>query len=183
MKKSHLLILAFQSLATNRLRTLLTILGIVVGIFSIIVVMTIITMLQSTIENGFQFLSKNTFEIRKWPAIQTGGHKEREKYRNRKDITLNDFYRFEELMTDAKIVGAMQGSGGKIVKFGNEETNPNIYCVGVTQGIYTTLNLEIDEGREFRHSDIEYSSDVCVLGYYIVEKLFYNLEVLICFEK
>lgn len=176
MKTNQLLILAVQSLATNRLRTLLTILGIVVGIFSIIVVMTIITMLQTTIEDGFQFLSKNTFEIRKWPAIQTGGHKEREKYRNRKDITLNDFYRFEELMTDAKIVGAMQGSGGKIVKFGNEETNPNIYCVGVTQGVYTTLNLEIDEGREFRHNEIEYSADVCVLGYYIVEKLFYNVD-------
>ena len=73
MKISQLLILALQSLKTNRLRTLLTVLGIVVGIFSIIVVMTIITMLQNTIEDGFQFLSKNTFEIQKWPAIHTGG--------------------------------------------------------------------------------------------------------------
>jgi len=73
MKTNQLLIIALQSLRTNRLRTLLTVLGIVVGIFSIVVVMTIVTMLQNTIEGGLQFLSKNTFEIQKWPAIHTGG--------------------------------------------------------------------------------------------------------------
>ena len=88
MHSSQLFLLALQSLKTNRLRTLLTVLGVVVGIFSIIVVMTIVTMLQNTINEGFQFLSKNTFQIQKWPAIQTGGHQERQKYRNRKDITL-----------------------------------------------------------------------------------------------
>jgi putative ABC transport system permease protein len=176
MKISQLIVLAFNSLKTNRLRTLLTVLGIVVGIFSIIVVMTIITMLQTSIEGGFQFLSKNTFEIRKWPAIHVGGHDSWDKYRNRKDITLEDYYRFEEGMTNAKIVGAMQGRGGKIIKFNNEETNPNVYCVGVTQGVYSTLNLEIEDGREFRNNEINYSADVCVLGHFIVEKLFYNTD-------
>ena len=136
MKISQLIIIALQSLKTNRLRTLLTMLGVVVGIFSIIVIMTIISMLQNTIENGFQFLSKNTFEIQKWPAIQTGGQREREKYRNRKDITLDDYYRFEEMMKDAKSLGAYQGNGGKIIKFGNLETNPNTYIVGVTEHVY-----------------------------------------------
>ena len=176
MKISQLIVLAFNSLKTNRLRTLLTVLGIVVGIFSIIVVMTIITMLQTSIEGGFQFLSKNTFEIRKWPAIHVGGHDSWDKYRNRKDITLEDYYRFEEGMTNAKIVGAMQGRGGKIIKFNNDETNPNVYCVGVTQGVYSTLNLEIEDGREFRNNEINYSADVCVLGHFIVEKLFYNTD-------
>jgi len=174
MKLSQLIVLAVQSLKSNLLRTLLTVLGIVVGIFSIIVVMTIITMLQNTIEDGFQFLSKNTFEIRKYPAIYTGSEESWEKYRNRKDITLEDYYRFEELMKDAKLLGATLGSGGKVVKYKNEETNPNIYCVGVTEGVYACLNLEIEEGREFRKNEIDYSADVCVLGYDIVEKLFYN---------
>ena len=119
MQFSQLFFLSLQSLKTNRLRTLLTVLGVVVGIFSIIVVMTIVTMLQNTINEGFQFLSKNTFQIQKWPAIQTGGHEEFQKYRNRKDITLEEFYRFEEMMKDAKTVGAYQGVGGKIIKFSN----------------------------------------------------------------
>ena len=174
MQISQLIVIAFQSLKTNRLRTLLTILGVVVGIFSIIVVMTIVTMLQNTISEGFQFLSKNTFQIQKWPAIQTGGHAERHKYRNRKDITLDDFYRFEKMMKQAEIVGAYQIKRGKVIKFANRETNPNTSIVGVTQGVYPSLNLELGEGREFRNTDIEYSNYVCVLGNYIVEKLFYD---------
>jgi putative ABC transport system permease protein len=176
MHSSQLFWLALQSLKTNRLRTLLTVLGVVVGIFSIIVVMTIVTMLQNTINEGFQFLSKNTFQIQKWPAIQTGGHEEFQKYRNRKDITLEEFYRFEKMMKDAKTVGAYQGTGGKLIKFGNRETNPNTYIVGVTEGVYPSLNLEIEDGREFRSNEIEYSSNVCVLGNFLVEKLFYDID-------
>ncbi len=171
----QLLFLALQSLKTNRLRTLLTVLGVVVGIFSIIVVMTIVTMLQNTINEGFQFLSKNTFQIQKWPAIQTGGHEEHQKYRNRKDITLEDFYRFEDMMKEVKSVGAYQVSEGKIIKYANRETNPNTAVVGVTEGVYPSLNLEIEEGREFRSDDIDYSNNVCVLGNYVVEKLFFDI--------
>ncbi|MDH3268472.1 MAG: ABC transporter permease [Ignavibacteria bacterium] len=176
MHSSQLLILALQSLKTNRLRTLLTVLGVVVGIFSIIVVMTIVTMLQNTINEGFQFLSKNTFQIQKWPAIQTGGHEEHQKYRNRKDITLEDFFRFESMMKGAKNVGAYQGTGGKVIQFGNRETNPNTQIVGVTEGVYPSLNLEIDQGREFRSNDIDYSNYVCVLGNYVVDKILFDID-------
>ena len=166
---------SFQSILTNKLRTGLTVLGVVVGIFSIIVVMTIVTMLQNTIEEGFQFLSKNTFQIQKMPAIQTGGSEAWRKYRNRKDITLEDYYRFEKMMKNVKSIGAYQGTGGKVIKFGNRETNPDTYVVGVTQGVYPSLNLELEEGREFRNSDMEYSANVCVLGNFIVDKIIYDV--------
>ena len=58
---------SLNSLKNNKLRAGLTILGVVVGIFSIIVIMTIITMLQSSIENGMSQLSQNTFQIQKMP--------------------------------------------------------------------------------------------------------------------
>ena len=175
MHLNQIFLLALQSIKTNRLRTLLTVLGVVVGIFSIIVVMTIVTMLQNTINEGFQFLSKNTFQIQKWPAIQTGDPEGQEKYRNRKDITLEDFYRFEEMMKDAKNVGAYQAADGKVIKFANRETNPNTFIVGVTEGVYPSLNLEIEEGREFRSDDINYSNNVCVLGNYVVDKIFFDI--------
>jgi len=174
MNFKQIFFVSFESLRTNRLRTMLTILGVVVGIFSIIVIMTIITMLQSTIEEGMQFLSKNTFEIRKYPAIMN--HGDWEKYRNRKDLTLQDFYRFQDLMKEVDCMGAYEASWGKIVKYGSRETNPNSNIVGVTQQVYKTLNLEIEDGREFRDIDIEYSNHVCVLGNYIVNKIFYNID-------
>ena len=175
MNLLQLITLAFQSLKTNRLRTMLTVLGVVVGIFSIIVIMTIITMLQNTIESGIQFLNKNSFEIQKWPVIHSGDH-DWEKYRNRKNITLEEFYRLEHMMTDAKGMGAHTGLGGKVVRFRNRQTNPSTYVVGVTEGTYKTLNLEIEEGREIRKTDIEYTNNVCVLGNFIVDKIFYNID-------
>jgi putative ABC transport system permease protein len=176
MKFSQTLLMSLQSLRTNRMRTILTVLGVVVGIFSIIVIMTILTMMQETIQTGVSFLSKNTFQINKWPAIRVGDHKSWAKYRNRKDITLDEFYRLEKLMSSAKYVGAEQGAGGKIVKYGNKETNPNIYVVGVTMGSFMTRNVTISEGRPLRETDIHYSNDVCILGNSVVEKLFPNID-------
>ena len=88
---------SFQSIRSNKMRTMLTMLGVVVGIFSIIVIMTIITMLQNSIENGLSMLNKNTFQIQKFPAMQMGGPGSRHKFRNRKDITLEDYDRLERI--------------------------------------------------------------------------------------
>ncbi len=176
MQITQILSLSFDSLKTNRLRTMLTILGVVVGIFSIIVIMTVITMLQNTIESGVSFLNKNTFQIQKYPAIHTGGPGSWQKYRNRKDITLDDFYRFEEMMKQAKYVGAQQEMHGKIVKFGSTETNPNISVIGVTMGAFRTNSVTVKEGREINETDVEHSNNVCVLGDDVTKKLFTNID-------
>ena len=79
------IILALKSLTTNKLRSSLTILGIIVGIFSIIAISTVIAMLQSSIEDGLSGLGQNTFQIQKWPRIRTSGDRsEWAKIRNRK---------------------------------------------------------------------------------------------------
>jgi len=80
------------------------------------------------------------------------------------------------MMKNAKNVGAYQGTGGKVIKYGNRETNPNTQVVGVTQGVYPSLNLELERGREFRSNDIDYSNYVCVLGDYVVDKIMYDID-------
>ena len=170
--------LSFDSLKTNRLRAILTILGVVVGIFSIIVIMTIITMLQDTIQSGVSFLNKNTFQIQKFPAIHSGGPVAWAKYRNRKNITLDDFYRFEKMMTRAKYVGAEQEVHGKVVKFGNKETNPNISVIGVTTGSFKTHSVTVLEGRDLNETDIQRGTNVCLLGKDVVDKLFSGFNTL-----
>lgn len=82
---------AFSSLRANKLRSSLTILGIIVGIFSIISISTVISMLQKSIEEGVSYLGSNTFQIQKWPAVRVGDHSEWRKYRNRKNLTLANF--------------------------------------------------------------------------------------------
>lgn len=168
--------ISVQSLKNNKLRTLLTVLGIVVGIFSIIVIMTIITMLQTSIENGVSQLGKNTFQIQKFPVMMGGGPGSMARFRNRKDITLNDFERMRGMIQNqVQYLGAEQWQFGRTIKFGNKETNPNIQIAGITTGAMHTNNWIISYGRELRENDIEYSNDVCILGQDVVEKLFPSL--------
>jgi putative ABC transport system permease protein len=173
MNINQLFNIAVQSIINNKLRTSLTILGVVVGIFSIIVIMTIITMLQSSIENGLSMLSKNTFQIQKHEPMGGPGHNRSD--RNKKDITIDEAYRLKELLTKAQYVGAEQWQFGKVVKFGNLETNPNISVAGATVDAMRTNDWNVDYGRDLRENDILYSANVCLLGPEVVEKVFPNM--------
>jgi putative ABC transport system permease protein len=178
MKPNQLVQIAFQSILNNKLRTSLTILGVVVGIFSIIVIMTIVTMLQNSIEDGLSLLNKNTFQIEKFDRTQGRGGGRDRAWRNRKDITIDEAYRLKELLTEALYVGAEQWQFGKVVKFGNRETNPNISVAGETLDGVKTNNWKVEYGRDMRRSDIENSTDVCILGQDVVEKIFPNMNAI-----
>ena len=80
--------MTFDAIRQNKLRSTLTLLGISVGIFSVISVMTAIKTLESSIESGLNVFGTNTFLITKDPAIQFGRN---EKYRNRKNIDLDQY--------------------------------------------------------------------------------------------
>lgn len=172
MKINQILSISLQSLKNNRLRTFLTILGVVVGIFSVIVIMTIMTMLQNSIDEGLSSLSKNTFQIQKNDNVFGGGPRMRD--RNREDLTIEDGRRLREMLKEAKYVGVEQWQFGIVVKYQSKETNPNISVAGVNTDAMRTNDWNVEEGRDFREDDINYSSNVCLIFHPIVEKLFPN---------
>ena len=175
MKANQLFQIAFQSIINNKLRTSLTILGVVVGIFSIIVIMTIITMLQNSIENGLALLNKNTFQIEKFDRMQMHGGGNDRSWRNRKDITIDEAYRLKDMLTSALYVGAEQWQFGKVIKYGSLETNPNISIAGETLDGIKTNDWKVAYGRDFRQNDIDNSTDVVLIGQDIVDKIFPNI--------
>jgi len=163
---------ALGSLKTNRLRSALTILGIIVGIFSIIAISTVIEMLQKSIEEGVSMLGQNTFQIQKFPALQMGGPADRAKYRNRPDITLEEYYKLRDKLKEAKFVGAEQWSFGKQVKAGNRQTNPNVQVAGITPEAFPNNKWVIDQGRAFNERDVERFEEFVVLGADLAKTLF-----------
>ncbi|MBU2493946.1 MAG: ABC transporter permease [Bacteroidetes bacterium] len=163
---------ALSSLNANRLRSSLTMLGIIVGIFSIISISTVISMLQTSIEEGVSMLGQNTFQIQKWDVVIGGGHNDRARYRNRKDITIEEYYRLKEMLTDAKAVGAEQWGFGKVLTFGNKETNPNISLSGCTQEAFPNNQWVIENGREFNQNDINSFNRVVIIGADVAKVLF-----------
>jgi putative ABC transport system permease protein len=127
-------------------------------------------MLQSSIDEGLSSLGKNTFQIQKHDNVFGGGPRMRD--RSRKDITIEEADRLREVLSQAKYVGVEQWEFGKVVKFGNKETNPNISVAGVNTDAMRTNDWNVEEGRDFREDDINYSTNVCLIFQPIVEKLF-----------
>lgn len=168
----EILKMAYTTLLANKLRSFLTILGIIVGIFSIVATSTVVSMLQYGIEEGVSQLGKNTFQIQKYPAVQTGGPGSRAKYRNRKNITYRDYLDFKEKLTNAKYVGAEIWTFGKVIKYGNKETNPNVNLAGVTSEAFPNNKWSTEIGRPITDNDVDHRYYYCVIGKDIVEKLF-----------
>jgi len=177
MRIIEVILVALSSLHANKLRSTLTILGIIVGIFSIIVISTVIEMLQTSIEKGVSQLGQNTFQIQKWPVVNEGGNN-RARFRNRPDITLEEYFALREKLTEAKFVGAEQWNFGVQIKSGGKETNPNIQISGVTPEAFPNNKWEVEEGRAISDRDVQSYQNYIVLGPDISKKLFPNMSAL-----
>ena len=81
-------LMAMSALAAHKLRSALTLVGVLVGVFSIILVMTAVRVMQNNIEGELNQLGANTFQVDKWPAIYFGGPDGFQKFWRRKNITL-----------------------------------------------------------------------------------------------
>src|SRR5712671_6095412 len=97
--------MAMSALTAHKLRSGLTLLGVLVGVFSIIVVMTAMRAMKSDIEREISRLGSQTFMVRKWPGIYFGGPEGFEKYWRRKNITLAQAQQVETKATLARSVG------------------------------------------------------------------------------
>jgi putative ABC transport system permease protein len=167
------LVMALVAIRTNRLRSVLTLLGITVGVFSIIAVMTAMGVLVNSIETGLSQLGANTFQIQRFPAFRSGNARERAKYRNRKDIVFTEGLRVKEKATLAKAVGLEAWSFGRIVATPDgKKTNPNMQIAGEDIEGFTTNNWTIGDGRLFNQDELQVGKHVAVLGMGVVEKIF-----------
>jgi len=164
--------IALFAIRSNKLRSILTLLGVVVGVFSIIAVMTAVQVLQSSIENGLSQLGSNTFQIQRMPNF--ANNKQWHAAQLRKKITIDQAQRFVQRAKLAQYVGIESWTGGKVVKAGNYKTNPNIGIAAENvEGLYTN-NFSIEDGRPFNQGDIETAQRITILGSEVAKKVFPN---------
>lgn len=168
--------LAYHSIMGSKLRSFLTLLGIAVGLFSIIIVMTAISAVQKNIEDVFNSIGTNNFFIQKYPAFQAGGPHARKQYRNRKDLTIHEGERLREMTELPVAVGIGLNTGGKVIKFSNEKTNPDVIIAGTNSDYFVALDMKLSEGRIYSKSDDDLGRPVAVLGGDVAAKLFKNID-------
>lgn len=162
--------LAFNSIRASKLRSVLTLLGIAVGLFSIIIVMTAISAIQQSVVDAFNQIGTNNFIVQKWPAIQMGPHDRNR--RNRKNLTVKEGEKLKEITSLPSVIGISVSRGGRTIKYKNEKTNPNVAVVGVNFDFFIARDLKIAEGRNFTKADDEAAKEVAVIGADIAERLF-----------
>ena len=164
--------MALGALMAHKLRSALTLLGVLVGVFSIIAVMTAMRVMQRNIESELSELGSHTFAIQKWPAIYFGGPEGFEKYWRRKSITMAQGLLVQERATLARHVGLEHDFWGGEAISRYDKTPPTLKMMGATPGSFPAHNWVVQEGRALLDTDVENTHDVCVLGYNVAQILF-----------
>jgi putative ABC transport system permease protein len=171
MRFTEILRLAFAALGANKLRSLLTMLGISVGVFSVIGVMTVISGLRGQIEQGMSTLGANTFQFEKNPPFDRGNG-DRSRTANRRNIDYAQATRFKELMGEGAPVCLQIARSSLAAAYLDRKTNPNIALVGSDENYLSSLDFSLSAGRDLNAGDVELGRPVCVLGADVAKSLF-----------
>ncbi len=163
---------AFSSLRQNKLRTFLSLIGITIGIMTIIGVFSAVDTLRNNLQSSVDKLGSNTIYIQKWPW-EFGGDYAWWKYMNRPVPTLRDFEKVKQRATNAEAVSYWVYAGNRTIKF-KSNTVEGAQVSAVTHEYYKTWNFELEEGRYFSEAESKYGSAVAVIGHSIAEGLFPN---------
>jgi putative ABC transport system permease protein len=165
-------LMAMGALAAHKLRAALTLLGVVVGVFSIIVSMTAMRVLQSNIEHFLGGLGANTFTVDRRPNFNFEGPKGWEKYRRRKPLLLQQQELLRDRATLAAAVGAMSGFSSGEASSPFTTTDPDVSLLGVTPEVFPCRNWVVGDGRGLMPTDLDSGRFVCVIGNKLAKKLY-----------
>ncbi len=166
------LLFALNALKSNKLRTILTLSGVTIGIFSIISVFTLIDYLESRINESIQSLGNNAVYVQKWPWTPPEGETEYPwwRYLNRPVPSLNEqkvIERRSQLAESSTFAIATQ----KKVIYQDNSFN-NVQVMGVSHNFDKNWTFEIRDGRYFSPFESNNGSNVIILGAEIANELF-----------
>ncbi|MBN2207331.1 MAG: ABC transporter permease [Candidatus Aminicenantes bacterium] len=166
--------MSLSSLWASKLRSFLTLLGIIIGVLTIIAVVSVIQGLNNYVYTKMAFFGANDFSISKFSMIGTS-LEEFKKQLKRKDLTSADLAAIRDRCASCELVGANLNTNGD-VKFGSE-TLKNSEIRGVTHldHLIGTV-IELEAGRHLQREDEAHSRSACVIGADIREKLFGGLD-------
>ena len=164
--------ISIQSLRANKLRSFLTLLGLIIGVMTLILVMTIVQGANVYVEEKIANLGTNVFQVSKRPLVVTDFQELIKSQRN-KDLLLEDLDTVKAQCRDCLLAGA-QVSTTSTVKFGNESgTDTSIR--GVTANMSEIGTIEIETGRYITSFEEKDGTPVCIVGADLVENLFPHL--------
>jgi putative ABC transport system permease protein len=170
VKESFLM--AMSALVAHKLRSALTLLGVLVGVFSIIMVMTAVRVLQDYVESELSRLGANTFQVRRTGPTLFSGPGQQAKRIQRKNISLAHGLAVKERAVLPLAVGIETGFPGGEAISRYEKSPPTVRLIGAMPGNFPARDWTVAEGRTLLDLDINSRRDVCVLGAGLAKMLF-----------
>ncbi len=167
--------LAMQSLWQNKLRTVLTLLGMTIAVASLIAVVTLVNGAMTYVTTKFTRYGADVFTVSRMPSIIFSSE-DFERMQKRKRVLYDDYTYVRDNCKRCTAIGESQGTSGKVVRGTNSVTDTSIR--GFTWQMPMLQNLDIAEGRGFTEVDEEHASQVAIIGTDIRDNLFPGIDPL-----
>ena len=172
---SEILLLALDSLRKNKLRSFLTVLGVVIGVATVIGMSSIISGLNNSIASQIQDLGSNLIFVQRIPP--TVGGRLPPEVLNRKKLTLDDSKAIGELPVVQAVAPVLQyfavnmNAKSFSVRY-RDRTAKNTIFIGATPEVAVVMNLRLTSGRWINEADHKHNANVVVLGHDTAETIF-----------
>lgn len=167
--------IALDSIKTQLLRTILTIVIIGIGIWALVGILSAVNALENTISSNFASMGSNTFNIQRYEfTTQRRGSGEREKinpiisYDNIRAFI--DSYEYPFTQTSISFTGTANAE----IKYESDKTDPEVQVYGVNEHYINNTGSKVDKGRALNFFDIQNNNKVCVIGSDFQKNLFKN---------
>ncbi len=162
---------AFHEIKVNKVRTILSLSGITIGIFCVISVLTIFDSLENKIKTSINSLGDNVVYVQKWPWIFSNNYPWW-KYINRPVPTLKEVKELQQRCTTAEAVAFISGTNRTVKSL--KKSIKDVSVIGVSHDYERVKTLELSEGRYFSQLESHVGRNVLILGYDIAHSLFEN---------
>ncbi|GHA35156.1 ABC transporter permease [Salinimicrobium marinum] len=165
--------IAFDSIKSQLLRTILTVLIIAIGITALVGILSAVNALENTISSDFASMGANTFNLQRYESeVRMDGGREK----INPIIGYREVKRFKEAFeypgTQTSI--SFTGTSSAEVKYGNEKTDPEVSILGVNEFFLSNSGLELEAGRDITYFDVQNNNNVAILGSDFQDGLFEN---------
>jgi putative ABC transport system permease protein len=166
--------LALRTFWGHRLRSALTLLGIIIGVATVVSMMALLEGLQRRVNTDLAGLGANGFQLQKWPA--GFGNFDMDKIERRPNIGFADFEAIQKHVPEVAKVTAEAWDGGKKLSTAARETRTGVQLAGGTFHFFATNAMEVSTGRTFSESEVQDGAQVMVIGPDIADVLFGDTE-------
>ena len=167
---------AWIALKSNLLRTILSLLGVTVGIFAIIAVLTLVDSLEKNIKDSLNFIGSGVIYVEKWPWLpEEGGEYKWWDFWRRPTPSFNEYKFLRDNLKTKSQITILSGRGNSIIKRDNNSIG-DIELRGGSEGYDKVFEVPVEKGRYMTLDELEGGRNVAVIGYEVAKALFPNDE-------